>query len=471
MRSRREFLSETFSSVTGFGVASALTSMGSRFAFGEGVGKGPALRPTADQTTGIKLIHLPEGFRYVTYGWSGDPMNDGLATPTDHDGMGVVAEKDGVVTLVRNHEISDDGTAWKVKGGNPYDGRARGGCTTLKFDTKAGKWLESFASISGTSRNCAGGVTPWGTWLTAEETVLGVGDKDHYKNDVDRTFDKSHGWVFEVDPMGVKEPVALEAMGRFVHEAIAIDRRTGIVYETEDRKTAGFYRFIPVKNGRLSEGGKLQMAEVVGQADLRGHVQPNATFDVRWHTINDPRLAHTPGLDKADELGVFKQGKLLGGTTFSRLEGCWAGQDKIYFDATSGGAAEAGQIWQYDPKAEKLTLLFESPGKQTLNMPDNLCVNPHGGLALCEDGDYGDAEFPQRIHLLSQEGKLIPFALNDVVLGGERNGFQGDFRGKEWAGVTFSPDGKWMFANLQTPGITLAITGPWESLVSSSSPQ
>ncbi len=465
MKSRREFLSESFSSVTGFGVASALSSLGGRFALGETAKPGTELIPCKDETTGIPLIRLPEGFRYVTFGWSGDPMDDGLKTPDDHDGMGVVAEKDGIVTLVRNHEISKDGKAWAVKNGEPYDPRALGGCTTLKFDTKAGKWLESFASISGTSRNCAGGVTPWGTWLTAEETVLGVNDSDHYKMNAKRSFKKDHGWVFEVDPAGVKKPVALEAMGRFVHEAIAFDRETGIVYETEDRGTAGFYRFIPNEKENLAAGGKLQIAEVVGQDDLRGTVKKQATFDVRWHTIPDPTLAHTPGLDKGDELGVFKQGKKLGGTTFSRLEGCWSGNGLIYFDATSGGGAQAGQIWQYDPKTEKLTMLFESPGKETLNMPDNLCVNPNGGLALCEDGDYGVSEFPQRIHLLSQDGKLTPFALNDVELKGEK-GFKGDFRGKEWAGVTFSPDGQWMFANLQTPGITLAITGPWDSLIS-----
>lgn len=463
MRSRREFLSETFSSVTGFGVAAALSSLGGRFSLGEISKTGPKLIPVKDQTTGIALIHLPEGFRYLSYGWSGDPMTDGLATPAAHDGMGVVAEQNGIVTLVRNHEVSQDGNAWKMKDGKPYDARALGGCTTLKFDTKAGEWLESFVSISGTSRNCAGGVTPWGTWLTAEETVLGVGDKDHYKDNAVRSFKKSHGWVFEVDPAGVKKPVPLEAMGRFVHEAIAIDRHTGIVYETEDRNTAGFYRFIPNEKGNLSKGGKLQIAEVVGQDDLRGHVETNATFDVRWHTIPDPKLPHTPGLKVADELGVFTQGKKLGGTTFSRLEGCWSGHGKIYFDATSGGGAKAGQIWQFDPTSEKLTMIFESPGKQILNMPDNLCVNPHGGLALCEDGDYGNNEFPQRIHLLSQNGKLTQLALNDVELKGEK-GITGDFRGKEWAGVTFSPDGKWMFANLQTPGITLAITGPWESL-------
>ncbi|QEG23569.1 alkaline phosphatase PhoX [Mariniblastus fucicola] len=463
MRSRREFLSESFSSVTGFGVATALTSLGGRLALGETAKPGTELIPCKDDTTGIPLIRLPEGFRYVTTGWTGDPMSDGLKTPSDHDGMGVVSEENGIVTLVRNHEVSKDGDAWAVKNGEPFDARALGGCTTLKFDSKQGKWLESFASISGTSRNCAGGVTPWGTWLTAEETVLGINDKDHYKKNVKRSFQKDHGWVFEVDPAGVKKPVPLKDMGRFVHEAVAIDRKTGIVYETEDRGTSGFYRFIPNENGNLAAGGKLQIAEVVGQDDLRGSVEKQATFDVRWHTIPDPTVAHTPGKDKPDELGVFSQGKKLGGTTFSRLEGCWSGNGMIYFDATSGGIAKAGQIWQYDPQAEKLTMLFESPGKETLNMPDNLCVNPHGGLALCEDGDYGDSKYPQRIHLLSQDGKLTPFALNDIELEGQK-GFTGDYRGKEWAGVTFSPDGQWMFANLQTPGITLAITGPWESV-------
>ena len=390
-------------------------------------------------------------------------MTDGFATPKCHDGMGVVAEKDGVVTLVRNHEVSTDGRAWNIRDIAPFDPRAQGGCTTLKFDMRASKWLTSHASLSGTSRNCAGGVTPWGTWLTAEETVLGIDSIDSYKNNKRRSFKKEHGWIFEVDPNGVKDPVPLESMGRFVHEAVAVDRETSIVYETEDRGTAGFYRFVPKQKEKLASGGRLEIAEVVGQKDLRGHVKQGASFDVRWHSIPEPTWAHTPGIEKPDELGVFKQGKKLGGTTFSRLEGCWSGNGQIYFDATSGGAARAGQIWQFDPKAQRLTMLFESPGKNVLNMPDNLCVNPHGGLILCEDGDYGDNEFPQRIHLLSQDGKLIPIALNDVQLNGEKN-FRGDFRGREWAGATFSPDGKWLFANIQTPGITMAITGPWQSL-------
>ncbi|MEL6110760.1 MAG: alkaline phosphatase PhoX [Planctomycetota bacterium] len=463
MKSRREFLSETFASVSGFGVASAFSALGGRFAYGETARSALELRPAKDESTGLELIRLPEGFRYISYGWTKDPMSDGNPTPPAHDGMGVVSETDGVVTLVRNHEVSGDNGALRLQDGKPYDSQAGGGCTTLRFDGGAGKWLDSSVCISGTSRNCAGGVTPWGTWLTAEETVLGIGSRDPYKGNAERSFKQDHGWIFEVDPRGVKAPVPLKAMGRFVHEAVAIDRETGIVYETEDRGSAGFYRFVPKVKGELAAGGQLQIAEAVGASDLRGHLHAGVEFDIRWHNIAEPTLANTPGLEKPDELGVFKQGKKLGGTTFARLEGCWSGDGQIYFDATSGGGAKAGQIWQYDPSKEKLTLLFESPGKDVLNMPDNLCVNPNGGLILCEDGDYGEDEYPQRIHLLSQEGRLLPLAVNDIQLSGEK-GFRGDFRGREWAGATFSPDGKWLFANIQTPGMTLAITGPWESL-------
>ncbi len=294
--------------------------------------------------------------------------------------------------------------------------------------------------------------------------MLGEHAVDHYKNNVRRDFEREHGWIFEVDPQGVKSPMPLRAMGRFVHEAVAIDQATGIVYETEDRPMAGFYRFIPREPGKLAAGGRLEMAEAVGRSDLRGGVLPGASFDIRWHAVPEPTRAHSLQRGGRDELGVFTQGKSLGGTTFARLEGCWFGDGKVFFDATSGGAAEAGQIWQFDPQQEKLTLLFESPAKEVLNMPDNLCVNPGGGLMLCEDNDYGAEELPQRMFSLSQDGHLTLFAQNNLRLNGERNGFSGDFRNKEWAGATFSPDGRWLFVNLQTPGITLAITGPWDTI-------
>ena len=460
-KNRRQFLSDNFAAATSFGVAAAFGSLGGRIAAGENRRRGDLIA-IKDETTGLPLLRLPEGFRYFSYGWTGDRMDDGAITPPFHDGMAVVAESGNTVTICRNHEVSEDVPAIPWKSGTPYDMMAAGGCTSLVFDTTLERWLASRVSMSGTSRNCAGGVTPWGTWLTCEETVLGPGDIDKYKQNAPRDFQKTHGWIFEVPVDGHGQPEPITDMGRFVHEAVAVDRNTGIVYETEDRPTSGFYRFLPHKPGKLSVGGTLEMAEIVGQKDLRGGFAPGVEFDVRWHKIDDPTLAHTPGKEVPDELGVFTQGEAAGGSMFSRLEGCWFGNGLVYFDATDGGAAKTGQIWQYDPQPEKLKLLFESPDKPTLNMPDNLCVSPRGGLILCEDNDYGANDCPQRIFGLSQAGKLRLFAENNVQLRGQRNGFVGDFRTKEWTGATFSPDGTWLFVNIQTPGITFAITGPWE---------
>ena len=158
-----------------------------------------------------------------------------------------------------------------------------------------------------------------------------------------------------------------------------------------------------------------------------------------------------------DAEGVSSQGRDQGAAIFARLEGAWFGGGSIFFDATSGGNAGTGQIWEYVPSTSQLRLVFESPGTHTLNKPDNLTVSPRGGLAICEDG-CGDA---QRIHGMTRDGRLFPFVRNNVVLKGERHGFRGDFRESEFTGVTFSPDGQWMFFNIQAPGITFALTGPW----------
>ncbi|MEM8680070.1 MAG: alkaline phosphatase PhoX, partial [Planctomycetota bacterium] len=221
---------------------------------------------------------------------------------------------------------------------------------------------------------------------------------------------------------------------------------------------------VPNEPGNLVAGGQLEVAEVVGFDDLRKGA-PREPLSVRWHAVPEARLPHSKGNVLVDELAVFHQGKQMGATTFARLEGCWFGNGKVYFDATSGGDAEAGQIWMYDPKSEQLQLIFESPAKHVLNMPDNLCVNPSGGLVLCEDNDYGVDEYPQRVFTLSQDGHLRLLAQNNIRLNGEKNGFVGDFRNKEWAGATFSPDGQWLFVNIQTPGITFAITGPWDDVL------
>lgn len=412
------------------------------------------LIPVPDESTGLPLLLLPEGFRYSSYSWAGDPLSTGGLCPPLHDGMGVVSESDGIAVLIRNHEVTQDGRAI----GSPavtYDPIAGAGCTRLRFDMSQETWLDSEVALSGTHRNCAGGITPWGSWLTCEETVDGPGGA---YNLMPLHLRESHGWIFEVPSSGDAKPTPLKDMGRFVHEAVAVDPLTGFVYETEDRDTAGFYRFRPNRQGVLGDGGSLQMLKVAGHPDLRAGSRVNQTYDVQWVDIPDPYRPHSPGT--ADALGIFHQGKSQKATTFARLEGCWMGAGVIYFVSTSGGAAKSGQVWSYTPAEEQLQLIFESPAAHVLDNPDNLTVHTSGSLLLCEDGSVE----PQRLHWLTPDGKLSVFAANNIILDGQKNGLADDYRDEEWAGPTFSADGQWLFVNVQTPGVTFAITGPWDKL-------
>lgn len=407
-------------------------------------GYGP-LSPVADEATGLPLIMLPAGFRYMTYGWTRDPMEDGIPTPPAHDGMAVVDAGHSRLVLVRNHEVRGRAAAYTPNRAITYDQNAGGGTTNLAFDPQRGVWLESWSSLAGTTTNCAGGATYNKSWLTCEETL-----------DV---HDLPHGFVFEVPAAKQAAPVPLRAMGRFVHEAVAIDRQTGHVYETEDRGTAGLYRFIPKDKNRLDRGGTLQMLKVAKrfQADLRGSVGIGTEYEVEWVDIADAERAHSPGT--SDSLGVFRQGFDQGGAVFSRLEGASYNpkNQRIYIVSTDGGNAREGQVWEYYPRDEVLRLVFESTAGEELDNPDNIGTSANGDIVLCEDGDLTG----QRLQGLSADGRVFPIAKNNVVLAGQRNGITGDFRGFEWAGATWSPDGKWLFANIQTPGITFAITGPW----------
>ena len=410
----------------------------------DGVGYGP-LSPAKDATTGLPLLELPEGFRYLTFGWRGDPMDNAQPTPALHDGMAAFAGKDGTVVLVRNHEVS----ASAAFGDKPYDPQAGGGTTTLVFDPAAERVVSMRPSLSGTFRNCAGGPTPWGAWLSCEETVIGPAR--------DNPTTRQHGYVFEVPHDGTSSAEPLKDMGCFVHEAIAIDPSTGIVYETEDRAQAGLYRFVPRTPGRLSDGGTLQMLAIDGRPRLdtsRGQ-RGGAAYSVHWVDIPEPDRPHVDPA-RGDANGVIQQGLERGGAIFSRLEGAWFGDGRLFVTATDGGDARMGQVWELDPKAQRLRLVFESPGPQTLNMPDNVTLSPRGGLALCEDGTLTPC-----LQGLMRDGRVFRFARNGVRLAGERHGIVGDFSMHEMAGVTYSPDGRWLFLNIQTPGITFAITGPW----------
>lgn len=397
------------------------------------------LRPTKDQTTGLELIALPKGFEYVSFGWTGSLMSDGLRTPAAHDGMAAFRDGD-LVRLVRNHEVSG-GTAFASPA---YDAlEAGGGTTTLVFDPDKGELVESYASLAGTRTNCAGGPTPWGTWLSCEETT-------HISADGTR-----HGYVFEVPTHGKSNAVPLKEMGRFSHEATCIDPSTGIVYLTEDATPSGLYRFIPTTPGTLAAGGELQML-AIGSATRQTYSDGTGTTytDLSWVTIDQP----DPG---RGETSTVRQGIAKGGAQFARLEGAWWGNDRAYIVSTSGGPAKQGQVFEYDPKTETLTVLIASPSAETLNNPDNISVSPRGGIVLCEDGSGSEY-----LHGLTATGEIFPFAQNTVVLPSDNLAGStvkaGNYVGSEWCGSTFEPkNGNWMFANIQTPGITLAITGPW----------
>lgn len=436
---RRSFLRS--SAVVAGGAAAAglpLQALAARTAaavpskFDFGVGYGP-LAPVRDQATGLELLQLPRGFEYISYGWTDDPMSDGVPTPNMHDGMGAYRHGDRI-HLVRNHERGA-AAAFTEPAYNPAAG---GGTTTLVFDPDAGQFLESYGSLGGTMRNCAGGPTPWGTWLTCEETF-------------GTTAGLRHGYVFEVASTGKGRAVPYTAMGRFNHEAAAIDPATGIVYETEDRGDACLYRYVPHVPGQLGAGGRLE-AMRIGDATYDTRADGERAYrDISWVTVDEP----DPEGDT-----VRYQAQAKGAAVFGRLEGAWYGNDRIYVLTTNGGPAGEGQVFELDPVTDEFRVLFASPGAEVLNAPDNVCVSPRGGLVLCEDGSG-----TEYVHGLTTDGELFRFAANNADLRGGTAGKDvaaADYRGSEWAGSVFEPGrGNWLFVNIQTPGITLAITGPW----------
>ena len=394
-------------------------------------------------------LALPEGFSYAVLGVEGHPMSDGRPTPRAHDGMGLFPVSDDVVRLVRNHEDQDPpGVASPLASAElAYDPLAGGGTTTLEVQLDADgrpTLLRDFVSLGGTTINCAGGVTPWRTWLSCEETTWGPG----------RGWSVPHGYVFEVpaDADGPVKAVPIPEMGRFVHEAIAVDPETGFVYETEDyNRRAGFYRFRPRTPGVLADGGALEMLAVRGrpQADLRTDQRAGVWREVEWVPIEHP----DPPEAERRATTVWEEGYEAGGARFSRLEGCWHDDRSIYFHATNGGDEQLGQVWRYVPADEALVLVFESPSEDVLDSPDNLTVSPRGGILICEDNSG-----TTHLRGLAPSGEIFPFARNLL-------------NRREFAGACFSPDGRTLFINLQGDtisvgpgnlGHTFAIWGPWE---------
>ncbi|MEP4889507.1 MAG: alkaline phosphatase PhoX [Aliiglaciecola sp.] len=399
------------------------------------------------------IIDLLPGFSYQQISHLGDLMNDGLTVPDRADGMGCFEFDDERVVLVRNHELTplrkpaeladeslDTSTVYDTDAaGNPLPG----GTSNIVYNLKTEKVEYQFMSLLGTIRNCSGGITPWGSWLTCEESVATPSD----------SIKKDHGYVFEVPSktMELVKPEPIKAMGRFNHEAACVDPASGIVYLTEDRSDSLFYRYIPKIKGDLKAGGQLQALVIKGKPkfDTRNwqapQMQMNQEYGCEWIDLDD---VESPKDDL--RLRGFEQGAAL----FARGEGIHFGEGEMYFCCTSGGAAKLGQIMRYRPSSEMkeqagtLSLFVESPNKATFNFGDNLAVAPSGHLIVCED-QYSDT-------------------VNNHLKGVSPQGQVYDFAKVRWqtepAGACFSADGSVLFVNLYSPTVTLAIRGPWESL-------
>ncbi len=421
-------------------------------------------------------LALPPGFTYETFGAFGSPMQDGFATPPIHDGMGVFADGDDY-RIVRNHELGDsnDIERGSVVGrpGSAYD-RKGPGCTTTMIVNQNGKLLESWVSANGMDSNCSGGETPWGTWLTCEETTIGK-KSDRLKN---------HGYVFEVDAFADKSEALkpIKGMGRFVHEAAGVDPDNGVVYLTEDNNPDCFYRYVSDVPGEPSKGGTLQALKIAGQPGYNTVVGQTVgeVLPVIWVEIDDPN----PPEAEDDARSILRQARMKGAARFLSGEGCTMVGNSVVFDSSDGGDAELGQIWKYTPTDKigtlkergELELLYESDDQMVLDGPDNLCTSPGGQIVIAEDGTEDDSYMrallddgsiinlaqnlvPMRLSIIDASGKLYdPYVPNDDFKVSDGLGFS------EFAGPRFSPDGKWLFVNIQVPGITCAITGNWGSI-------
>ncbi|UFQ14930.1 MULTISPECIES: alkaline phosphatase PhoX [Streptomyces] len=411
------------------------------------------------------LLALPAGFSYRVLTHSGKTrLESGEYTPSNHDGTAAFAGPRGTTLLVNNHELSGPRTKWKhpvpLTEGLVYDPAASGGCTVVEVrrDGHVAEWV----GIAGTATNCAGGSTPWGTWLTCEETEDKAGQNG---------MTKDHGYVFEVDPLdrrANRAPHPIKALGRYAHEAVVVDPRRGHLYLTEDaaKPNGLLYRWTPPPGFEHGRGRLRTLADDAGVLkapkcfdsggrfvdDLSRATKIGTVYGVDWVEVPDRDARTVPVRQQFDDGDI---------TRARKLEGMWWGDGGVYivssYARAESPAQHDGQVWFYHPGRRTLTLkvlLGVNPDPDrggALDGPDNITVSPYGGLVVAEDGDG-----VQHLFGATERGRTYPIARNELNIG-----TADDPQYSEFAGVTFSPDGRTLYASIQSPGILLAITGPW----------
>ncbi|MCH2137828.1 MAG: PhoX family protein [Phycisphaerales bacterium] len=462
-RSRRQFISHTAAVSLGFlGLGKVRADEGGSWLI-EQMGYGPLVPDPAGK------LDLPAGFTYRTLSLAGTPMDDGLLVPGRHDGMAAFPGPMGTTILMRNHEIAhihtevhspwgDDWSRWRRinpdliwdrgRGmfGHPLP--CRGGVTRITYDTRRQRVVEQHLALAGTEYNCAGGPTPWQSWISCEEYVTGP---EH-----GAPWTKRHGYCFDVPVQGTGlcRPEPIIPMGRFRHEAVAVDPRTGVIYLTEDREDGVFFRFIPDVHDRPAEGGRLQALCLDGcaSADTRD-------WDASMPLVRDvPESVHWIDVEDVDshDDSLRYQCYKRGAARFARAEGCWMGDNEVWFACTTGGRTKHGQLMRYRPSRFEGTpgedahpgsieLFLQPDDPSVIENADNITMAPWGDIIVCEDGSGGD-----RLLGVTPSGKVYRIAANRAS-------------STEFAGACFSPDGTTLFVNQQKPGVTLAITGPWRN--------
>jgi uncharacterized protein len=407
--------------------------------------------PLIDDPAG--LLALPEGFTYTIVAESGvTRLESGEPTPSDPDGTAAFVRRGGNGSvLICNHEVSgDEDHPVPAAPGFVYDPACGGGTTTIEVD-KDGNRVRQYVSLAGTLNNCAGGRTPWETWLSCEESEARTGPW--------------HGYVFEVDPYdraANRDPKPIKAFGRYAHESCVVEPQGARVYHTEDAGNPNglLYRWtapddaLPLGRGSFralaDDAGTLEAMRASTRSgafvpDLSVASRPGTTYRVEWVTVPDRDAKTVSTRRQAYDRPVTRSRK---------LEGMWWGDGGAYFVAsfarTSDGSAAQhdGQVWFLDPDEDTIELKLHfayTPGDQDSDPdgPDNITVSAHGGLIIAEDG-----EGKQHLVGSTDSGDVFFLARNDL-------------NDSEFAGPTFSNDKKTLFANIQSPGHVLAIRGPF----------